>query len=517
MLKSLAAISSSLVLLGLAPAAMALENGLGRTPAMGWNSWSVLVSNCSCHQSSNHPYNNRNLFACEIDENIIRETADTIIARGLDKVGYKYVNLDDCWQLYRDLDGYIVEDARTFPSGMKALADYIHSKGLKFGLYSSAGTFTCQGRPGSLRHEYEDAESYAKWDVDYLKLDNCYNEGGWDRANTIFRYGRMRDALNATGRPIYYSQTCAAMNLLDENADKNVFPQAAPGGFNDLDMLEVGNGGMNIPEYRSHFSAWSALKSPLLLGNDLRSMTDDIFEIIANEEVIAINQDPLGVSARRVFKSSNSALDAMKNSTLAAKQFLDVWVGPLSNGDRVLFVLNRGESDVKKFGLDLDIVFFEDGKGGWYPAGGFEKTVRMDEGEGVLWLEGKRDDDGEGAKRKVFARDLWKKKDSGPFSSVIEVGSIPSHDVAMFRVSQDRTRKPLLMANSKSFVAGLKKAQEHPEQPISEEPEQPSHPKTGFTVFQGFLLVAIFVLLCLGVHRAYLIIRESREGQIRLT
>jgi len=161
---------------------LALDNGVGLTPQMGWNSW--------------------NKFACNINETLIKQTADKIVSLGLDKIGYTYVNIDDCWMLKeRDAEGHMIPDPKTFPGGMKALGDYIHERGLKFGVYSSAGNYTCEGRAGSLYHEDIDAMDWASWGVDYLKYDNCFNEN----VPAIVRYPRMRDALNKTGRPIFYS------------------------------------------------------------------------------------------------------------------------------------------------------------------------------------------------------------------------------------------------------------------------------------------------------------------------
>ena len=160
---------------------LSLDNGLGLTPQMGWNSW--------------------NKFGCDIDENLIRNTIDSLVNEGFLAAGYNYINLDDCWQINRTEDGHIVVDQNKFPSGIKSLADYAHSKGLKFGLYSDAGFYTCQFRPGSLGYEEIDAQTYADWGVDYLKYDNCYTDG----TEPEVRYPVMRDALNKTGRPIFYS------------------------------------------------------------------------------------------------------------------------------------------------------------------------------------------------------------------------------------------------------------------------------------------------------------------------
>ncbi|KAL2227343.1 UNVERIFIED_CONTAM: Alpha-galactosidase 3 [Sesamum indicum] len=328
-----------------------LGNGLATTPQMGWNSW--------------------NFFKCDIHEDVIKETADALITTGLAKLGYNYVNIadalvstglaklgyiyvniDDCWsEPQRDPKGQLVPDPQTFPSGIKALADYVHSKGLKLGIYSDAGAFTCQVRPGSLFHESDDAELFASWGVDYLKYDNCFNLG----IDPETRYPPMRDALNATGRTIFYSlcewgvhdpalwagkvgnswrttddinDSWASMTTIADLNDKWA-AFAGPGGWNDPDMLEVGNGGMSYHEYRAHFSIWALMKAPLLIGCDVRNMTQETFEILSNEEVIAVNQDPLGVQGRKVYSYGPDGC-------------YQVWAGPLS-GQRLAVVLwNRG-------------------------------------------------------------------------------------------------------------------------------------------------------------------------------
>ncbi|KAG7031519.1 Alpha-galactosidase 3 [Cucurbita argyrosperma subsp. argyrosperma] len=313
-----------------------LQNGLARTPQMGWNSW--------------------NFFACDIDESLIKETADALVSSGLADLGYVYVNIDDCWSaLKRDSKDQLVPDPKAFPSGIKTVADYVHSKGLKLGIYSDAGKYVLmmfilirshltvflpakfdQGRftmkmtmPSCLLLGFTffgpiDPQS----GVDYLKYDNCYNLG----IKPIERYPPMRDALNATGRSIFYSlcewgvddpalwagkvgnswrttddinDTWASMTTLADINNKWA-AYAGPGGWNDPDMLEVGNGGMTYQEYRAHFSIWALMKvppslspsisshlSPLLIGCDVRSMTKETFEILSNEEVIAVNQGEL--------------------------------------------------------------------------------------------------------------------------------------------------------------------------------------------------------------------------------
>ncbi|NEB08487.1 alpha-galactosidase [Streptomyces coelicoflavus] len=283
-----------------APAASGHE-GLALTPPMGFNNW----NSTHCRD--------------EFDESMVKGIADLFVERGLKDAGYEYVNLDDCWALpERDADGRLVPDPERFPNGIKAVADYVHSKGLKFGIYTSAGTKTCSsiGFPGALGHEYSDARQFADWGVDYLKYDNCNNQG----VDAKQRYTTMRDALAATGRPIVYSicewgqnkpwewagdlgqlwrttgdisDSWSSMSSIMK-ANLALAPYARPGGWNDPDMLEVGNGGMTDTEYRTHFSMWSIMAAPLLIGTDLRTAPESAFEILTNDEVIAVDQDPLG-------------------------------------------------------------------------------------------------------------------------------------------------------------------------------------------------------------------------------
>ncbi|KAG6425606.1 hypothetical protein SASPL_116048 [Salvia splendens] len=307
-----------------------LGNGIGSTPPMGWNSW-------------NH-------FNCMIDEKIIKETADALVSTGLAKLGYNYVNIDDCWaELERDSKGSMVPKNSTFPSGIKALSDYVHSKGLKIGIYSDAGYLTCSKKmPGSLGHEEIDAKTFASWGIDYLKYDNCNNGG----IKPTLRYPVMTRALMNTGRPIFLSlcewgdmhpalwgytvgNSWRTTNDISDNwdsmvsrADQNeVYAEyARPGGWNDPDMLEVGNGGMTKNEYIVHFSIWAISKAPLLIGCDVRNISKDTMEIIANKEVIALNQDKLGVQAKKVRMEGD----------------WEVWSGPLSHYRIAVLLLNRG-------------------------------------------------------------------------------------------------------------------------------------------------------------------------------
>ncbi|RDD82410.1 glycoside hydrolase family 27 protein [Dyella tabacisoli] len=304
---------------------------------MGWNTW--------------------NKFGCQINETVIRQAVDAMVSSGMKDAGYEYIVIDDCWQSGRDAKGQIVADPKRFPSGMSALGDYIHSQGLKFGIYSDAGKLTCGKRPGSLGHEYQDARTYASWGVDYLKYDWCstYTQ---DAKST---YETMSDALRASGRPIVFSICEWGLNkpwlwgetignlwrttddIYDHWQGKHGFEhgvmdildlqvglegRAGPGHWNDPDMLEVGNGKMTLEEYKSHFSLWAVLAAPLMAGNDLAAMTPDIKAILTNKEVIAIDQDPLGVEASRVAKQGD----------------YEVWARPLKGGGRAIVLLNRSSA-----------------------------------------------------------------------------------------------------------------------------------------------------------------------------
>jgi alpha-galactosidase len=370
------------------PLAEAWDNGLALTPPMGWNSW--------------------NKFHCNVSEDLIKGMADAMVSSGMKDAGYQYVVIDDCWQVSRDASGNIVADAQRFPSGIRALADYIHRKGLKFGIYSDAGVKTCAGRPGSQGHEYQDALQYANWGVDYLKYDWC-NTG---KSNAEAAYSTMRDALAASGRPIVFSMCewgshqpwlwakdignswrttgdisdcwecdkkhgLGFVQILD--LQDGLESYAGPGHWNDPDMLEVGNGGMTATEYRSHFSFWCLLASPLMSGNDLRNMTPEIREILTNKEVIAINQDPLGMQGRRVSKRGD----------------LDIWAKQLKDGSRAVILLNRGASNA-----DMSVSWEEIG----YPA-----------------------------HISASVRDLWMNKDLGKSNGSFSA-KVVSHGVVMIKV-----------------------------------------------------------------------------------
>jgi alpha-galactosidase len=312
--------------------AFALPNGLALTPPMGFNNWNT--TNCRA----------------EFNEAMVKGIADLFVARGLKDAGYQYVNIDDCWALpQRNAQGNLVPDPVRFPNGIKAVADYVHSKGLKFGIYTSAGTKTCNraGFPGALNNEQRDANLFASWGVDYLKYDNCNNQG----VDARMRYTKMRDALANTGRPIVYSicewgqnqpwtwaqdvgnlwRTTGDINdtyaKMVQIAKRNMSlaQYAKPGAWNDPDMLEVGNGGMTATEYRSHFSLWAVMAAPLLIGSDLRRVNEDTFTILKNTDVIAVDQDSLGKQATIVSQAGGRHI--------LSKQ--------LANGDRAVALFNE--------------------------------------------------------------------------------------------------------------------------------------------------------------------------------
>jgi len=362
------------------------DNGLARTPPMGWNSW--------------------NKFRGAVDDATVRAIADAMAANGMKQAGYIYVNIDDTWEAGRDSSGRILTN-RKFPD-MKALADYVHAKGLKLGIYSSPGPFTCAGYEGSYGHEVDDARTYAAWGIDYLKYD-------WCSAARIYRdhemqavYQKMGDALRATGRPIVFSlcqygrqdvwkwgadvggnlwrttgdisDTWESMSRIGFNQDE-IAPYAKPGHWNDPDMLEIGNGGMTEAEYRTHMSLWAILAAPLLAGNDLQTVSPEILAILTNRDVIAIDQDALGQQGRRMKKDGD----------------VEIWVKPLSGGARAIGVFNRG--------------------GAAAPV-----SLRCDD----LQLCGG-----------YTMRDVWAAKDLGPLGATFST-SVPSHGVVLLVVRSVR-------------------------------------------------------------------------------
>lgn len=373
---------------------------LALTPPMGWNSW--------------------NKFGCNVSEKLIKEMADALVKTGMKDAGYQYIVIDDCWQVSRDKDGNIVVDPERFPSGMKALADYIHSKGLKFGIYSCAGSYTCQGRPGSRGYQFQDARQYAAWGVDYLKYDWCSDEG----QNAKAAYKTMHDALDICGRPIVFSicewgsnkpwewgketgnlwRTTAdirdcfdcqldwgglgVLQILDKQVGLETY--AGSGHWNDPDMLEVGNGGMTSGEYKAHFSLWCLLAAPLMAGNDLRTMTPDIKEILTNKDVIAVNQDSLGLQGYK-FVDFND---------------LEVWVKPLAGDQAAFCFLNRNRLPVD---LDYD----------WHKHGMYNELLAKSS------FNLKKND--------YEITDLWTKKNLGSTNQNLK-STIAGHEVLMVRL-----------------------------------------------------------------------------------
>ncbi|HJP79019.1 MAG TPA: glycoside hydrolase family 27 protein [Pseudonocardiaceae bacterium] len=312
--------------------AYALGNGLALTPPMGWNDW--------------------NAYKCTVTEALIKQTTDKIVSAGLASDGYDFVNIDDCWMAStRDASGNLQPNYSKFPDGISGTAAYVHSKGLKIGIYEDAGTHTCKGLPGSLGHESQDAKLFASWGIDYLKYDNCY--AGGTTQQYIARYSTMRDALAATGRKIVYSICEWGVNSpwnwapnvgnlwrttpdiqpnytsMLSNFHKNVTlsSYAGPGHWNDPDMLQVGNG-MSATEDRSEFSLWAEMAAPLLAGNNLVGASSTTLSILGNKAVIAVDQDSLGKQGKMVSSSHG----------------LDVLAKPLSNGDVSVVLFNENSA-----------------------------------------------------------------------------------------------------------------------------------------------------------------------------
>ncbi|QCX37643.1 glycoside hydrolase family 27 protein [Aureibaculum algae] len=318
--------------------------GIAETPPLGWNSW--------------------NTFATNINEQLVKDIADKFVELGLKDAGYEYIVLDDGWMAKeRDVNGNLIADPVKFPSGMKALADYIHSKGLKFGLYNCAGSKTCAGYPGSRGYEYQDARSYASWDVDYLKYDWCNT----DKLNAEGAYITMRDAIKTAGRPMVFSicewgdnkpwewakdvghswrVTGDIINCWDceighgswsswgvwkiINMRNAIRKAAGPGHWNDYDMMEVGNG-MTDAEDRSHFAMWSMLASPLIMGNDLRVASPQTIKTLTNKEVISVNQDNLGIQGFR-FSNENK---------------IEIWLKPLNKNSWAMCFVNMNDKPIE--------------------------------------------------------------------------------------------------------------------------------------------------------------------------
>ncbi|MFC5865564.1 glycoside hydrolase family 27 protein [Acidicapsa dinghuensis] len=359
-------------------------NALAKTPPMGWNSW--------------------NKFHTHIDDAAVRGVADAMASSGMKDAGYQYIIIDDGWQGSRDNNG-VLSPNPNFPD-MKALADYVHSKGLKIGIYSSPGPRTCGGFEGSYGHEEQDAKMYAAWGMDYLKYDWCSASRVWKDSDMQAAYQLMGDALTKTGRPIVYAlcqygraevQTWGQQvgaNLWRTTGDirdqynsmlniglaqSRLASSAGPGHWNDPDMLEIGNGGMSLDEYKTHFSLWAMIAAPLIAGNDLRNMTPDIKDILTNSDVIAIDQDSLGAGGKEIYSAGGAK----------------VWSKSLASGDIAVAVFNPGEQSIRTV-LSLE----------------------------KLGLSGK-----------YQARDLWSHTDLGALPENFSV-TVPVHGVAMLRLKK---------------------------------------------------------------------------------
>jgi len=377
-----------LLLLICAPCLAQKHPGLAMTPPMGWNSW--------------------NTFGMNVTEQLVKGTAETMIANGMQAAGYDTIVLDDGWEAAsRDADGNLVADPAKFPSGMRALGDFLHAKGFKFGIYNCAGTLTCGGLPGGRGHEFQDARLYASWGVDFLKYDWC-NHGTGNAEET---YRTMSSALRATGRPIVFSlcewgdtkpwtwamdighlwrttgdiRDCYDCESSDGEGWRSILDKqvgleqyAGPGHWNDPDMLEVGNPGLTLTESRAHFSFWCLLAAPLMAGNDVRKMTPEVREILTDRELLAIDQDPLGKQGYRFMNQPGK----------------EIWAKELSKGEWAVCFFNRGNAPAK---LQID-----------WPQ--------------LSFLKGR-----------YLIREVWKKQDLGKTDKAF-VTSIAPHDVVVLRL-----------------------------------------------------------------------------------
>jgi len=373
-------------------AAQASANAaLANKPPMGWNSW-------------NH-------FSTKVTDEVIRKQADAMVSSGMRDAGYEYINIDDAWEGTRDAQGFIHSNSK-FPN-MKALADYVHSKGLKLGIYSSPGPKTCAGYEGSYQHESQDAQTFADWGIDYIKYDLCTFREIMKKAGTpqkahelmVNAYTVMHNALLVTGRPIVFSMcqygfdavwrwgATTGGNLWRTTADvkdnyermasigfsqAGLSPFAGPGHWNDPDMLEIGNGGMTTDEYRTHMTLWAMLSAPLIAGNDLTTMSQETLDILTNKEIIAIDQDALGIQGDRV----------------SAEGPIEIWSKPLNNRAKAVALFNRNE-----YPLEITVDF---------------KTM--------------------GFNGKVKARDLWLHKDLGILERKY-TATVTGHGVVLLRVT----------------------------------------------------------------------------------
>ena len=370
---------------------------LAKTPPMGFNTW--------------------NAFGTKINEKLLREIVNAFIAKGFKEKGYEYIVIDDGWQIARDEKGNIIADPEKFPSGIKVLADYIHSKGLKFGIYTDAGMKTCEGRPGSRGYEFQDMKQYAEWGVDYVKIDWCYADG----QNTKASYSLFRDAIKASGRPMVLSicewgltkpwlwargighlwrttldiadcwdcgepgwyggvkreNFIGFTKILDQQVGLESY--AGPGHWNNPDMLEVGNGGLTLDESKAHFSLWCILAAPLMIGADIRNISPEFMRILLNSELIAVDQDSMGKQGIKVRDDGDH----------------EVWSKQLNDGSRAVVLFNRGKISAK-----IKVLWTEIG----YPK----------------YLKAK-------------VRDLWQKKDMGYYKGKYSA-LVPPHGVVVIKI-----------------------------------------------------------------------------------
>jgi len=381
-------------------------NGLAKTPPMGWNSW--------------------NLFEGDVSEDLLKGIADALVESGMRDAGYEYIIIDDIWQGGRDNRNNIIPDPEKFPNGMKALADYIHSKGLKFGIYSTAAKWTCAGYTASAGFEEQDARTFARWNVDYLKYDYCNAPG--DMLSAMALYKKMGDALKKTGRPIVYAicewgqrkpwlwgtevgghlwrttwdsrdywesegytnGQAGIMNILDKQEGLEKF--AGPGKWNDPDLLMVGlwgkgkssshggKSGCSFIEYKSNFSLWCMLAAPLIVNLDVRNMDEQSKEILLNKEVINIDQDPIGKQGYKIRDDGD----------------FEIFYKTLAGGEFAICFLNRSKETLK-----IDINWKDLGIHDYY-----------------------------------LIRDLWKKKHIGNTDKNFKA-KLESHDVIMLRLMNE--------------------------------------------------------------------------------
>ena len=374
---------------------------LARTPPMGWNSW--------------------NTFGPEIDAGVVMETADAFVSEGLQDAGYEYLVIDDLWEADERVDGRLTWDRHKFPDGIAPIADYVHSKGLKFGIYSCAGSHTCAGKPASYGYEEVDAETFSQWGVDFLKYDFCYAPPGVDGP---MLYRRMGQALRATGRPILYSvcewgrnkpwewAASAGGHMWRTTGDihdawesileigfqrqSGLEAYAGPGRWNDPDMLVVGmygkgnvaRGGCTDAEYRSHFSLWCLLAAPLMIGCDVRTMHQVTRDILLNREAIMVNQDLLGRQGYHV------------GTVFHSRQAADVWAKPLADGSVAVGLFNLGEREQRRVTVAWESIGLHD-------------------------------------RRPCRVRDLWAGEDLGVFRGDFST-LVGSHDVALVRLTPQK-------------------------------------------------------------------------------